>query len=252
MKKILISLIGLILPCLLLGVWLLADRAHWIDPSLFPSPQGVWRMIREMWADGSLGRHVSASFFRLIWGFALALSVAAPLGFFVGQSKVLRRLLMPTLAFFQQIPPIAWIPFFIIWMGFDEMTKVSVIAYSAFVPLFLNTVQGVQSLDPLLQETAHAFKLSWWQRVWWAHLPSAAGPLFVGIRLGLSNSWRALVGAELIAASSGMGALIAEGRQFSQPAKIVMGIFMIGLAGALLDMLLRRLERYLVPWQGSE
>ena len=248
-KKVLMSFIGLILPGLLLGVWLLADRVNWIDPSRFPTLQGVWKMLQQMLDDGSLGEHVSASFFRLIWGFALAFSVAVPLGFSVGQIGILRRLLMPTLAFFQQIPPIAWIPFFIIWMGLGEMTKISVIAYSAFVPLFLNTVQGVQSLDPFLRETAHAFKLSGWQRVWWAHVPSAAGPLFVGVRLGLSNSWRALVGAELIVVSSGMGSLIAEGRQLFQPAKIVIGIFMIGMAGAFLDTLLRRLEKYLVPWQ---
>ena len=249
MKKIPLILIGLIIPCLLFGIWILAERMNWLDPVLFPGPLAVRDILSLMLADGSLGKNMTVSFFRLGAGFLMALGLALPLGFLLGQIRFLHRLLMPTLAFFQQIPPIAWIPFFMLWLGLGEMSKIAVITYSAFVPVFLNTVQGVQSLDPLLRETAHSFRLSPWQMIWRVHLPSAAGPLFVGVRLGLSNSWRALVGAELIAASSGIGALIMEGRQQMQPAKSILAILIIGLAGALLDTLLRFLERHLVPWQ---
>ncbi|MCL1852897.1 MAG: ABC transporter permease [Peptococcaceae bacterium] len=251
MKKLLLLLIGLIIPCLLVGLWVLADHMNWLNTLMFPSPQAVWSMFVSMLADGSLGRHMSASFFRLGSGFLMALCLAIPLGFLLGQIRFLRRLLMPTLAFFQQIPPIAWIPFFILWLGFEEPAKIAVITYSAFAPIFLNTVQGVQSLDPLLRETAHSFRLSRWQMIWRVNVPSAAGPLFVGFRLGLSNSWRALVGAELIQKSSGIGGLIAEGRQYSQPDKIFLAIFIIGLAGALLDNVLRYLEKRLMPWQAA-
>ena len=149
----------------------------------------------------------------------------------------------------QQIPPIAWIPIFILWLGIDEASKVAVIVYAAFFPIFLNTVQGVVSVDPKLIEVGRSFMLTPAEMTRRVYIPSAAMTIFVGLRLGLSNCWRALVGAELIAASSGLGSLIMDARNLSQPDKIFVGILTIGIAGLLIDFLLRRIENKIMPWK---
>ena len=149
----------------------------------------------------------------------------------------------------QHIPPIAWIPIFILWLGIDEASKVAVIVYSSFFPVFLNTAQGVSSVDPKLIEVGKAYCLKSTDMLRKIYIPSAAMSIFVGLRLGLSYSWRALVGAELIAASSGIGSLITEGRSLSQPDKIFVAILTIGIAGSILDSFLKKLEIKIMPWK---
>ncbi|NLP43829.1 MAG: ABC transporter permease subunit, partial [Peptococcaceae bacterium] len=109
--------------------------------------------------------------------------------------------------------------------------------------------QGVSSVDPRLIEVGRAYSLKPLEMLRKIYIPSAAMSIFVGLRLGLSYSWRALVGAELIAASSGIGSLITEGRALSQPDKIFVAILTIGIAGSILDSILKRLEIEIMPWK---
>jgi sulfonate transport system permease protein len=180
---------------------------------------------------------------------------AGPLGVLVGKARGFRHWVNPTLSFLQQIPPIAWIPIFILWLGIDEAPKIAVIIYAAFFPVFLNTVQGVRSVDPQLVEVGRAYMLTPLQMVCKVYIPSAGVSIFVGLRLGLSNCWRALVMAEMIAAPTGIGSLIWEGRKYLEPEKIFVAVFTIGIIGLIIDILLKRAEKRLMPWKkmyGSE
>ena len=125
----------------------------------------------------------------------------------------------------------------------------TIIVYSAFFPIFLNTLHGIASTDPKLKEVAYTYGLSRWGLMTRIYLPSAAPAVFVGMRLGLSYSWRSLVAAELLGASKGIGYLIQEGREMAQPDLMLVGVLVIGLTGLCLDFIFRHLEKRFLPWQ---
>lgn len=247
--KINILLRGIAFPVLLLILWEAAARAGLINLYFLPSPGTILDTFLQMLRSGQWSEHFEASLVRLANGFIISVAGAIPMGILVGKAKNFRYWVGPTLSFLQQIPPLAWIPIFILWLGIEEASKIAVIFYSSFFPIFLNTVQGVSSVDPKLIEVGRAYMLTPLEMARRVYMPSAAMTIFVGLRLGLSNCWRALVVAEMIAAPSGIGSLISEGRALSQPDKIYVAILTIGVAGSLLDLSLKKLENKLMPWK---
>lgn len=240
---------GAMFPLFLIFAWEIAARKGLVDNFLVPSPSKIYVAGWLMLENGTLLEHLMASLGRLAYGFCLAAVLAVPAGILIGKTKSFAQWLNPTLSFLQHIPPIAWIPLFILWLGIEEASKVAVITYASFFPIFLNTVYGVKSVDPKLVEVGRAFMLTPGQMIKRVYIPSATMPIFVGLRLGMSNCWRALVGAELIAASTGIGALITQARQSSQPDMMFVGIFTIGIAGIVIDGILLKTEAGLMPWK---
>lgn len=236
---------GLLLPAALLAGWWAAARCSLFTSYLLPAPPAVAQALAELTASGELVVHIAASLRRVLVGFGLASGLALPLGLLVGLSRRAREFLAPTLGFLQHVPPIAWIPLFILWLGIGEASKNAVIAYAAFFPIFLNTLHGIAATDPRLVEVGRLYRLRPLELVREVYLPSAAPVIFTGLRLGLSYSWRALVAAELIAAPSGLGYLIVEARELSQPDIILGGVVVIGLVGLVLEALLNQVERHL-------
>ncbi|MCM1565644.1 MAG: ABC transporter permease [Dehalobacter sp.] len=240
---------GAVFPLAVIVVWELAARSGLINTYILPSPSEILKTFLHMLTTGIWEEHLLASLRRLVYGFFLTVVFAVPMGILVGKARGFRHWVNPTLHFLQQIPPIAWIPIFMLLLGIDEASKVAIIVYASFFPVFLNTVQGVTSVDPKLIEVGHAYMLSPWEMIKKVYIPSAAMSIFVGLRLGLSNCWRALVGAEMLGASSGIGYLIIEGRQLAQYDKIFVAIVTIGTAGMLIDLFLRKIENKLMPWK---
>jgi sulfonate transport system permease protein len=240
---------GAVFPVIILVIWEITARLGVVNTLFLPSPLTIGRTFGWMIGSGLLEKHLLASVHRLVYGFVITVLIAVPLGILVGKVRNFSFWINPTLSFLQQIPPIAWIPIFILWLGIDEASKVAVIIYAAFFPVFLNTVQGVTSVDPRLVEVGRAYMLSPLQMILRIYVPSAGRAIFVGLRLGLSNCWRALVGAELLGASSGIGYLITEGRQLFEPDKIFVAILTIGVAGMIIDIFLKKAENRLLPWK---
>jgi sulfonate transport system permease protein len=127
-----------------------------------------------------------------------------------------------------------------------------VILLATFFPVFLNTLDGVRRCDPRLIEVGETLKLSSFQIFRRIILPSALPSVMTGLRLGLGYSWRALIGAELIAAASGLGYLIHDAEALSRSDVIVVGILALGLLGGLTDHFFFRLTSRLMPWKGEE
>ncbi|MGI6603478.1 MAG: ABC transporter permease [bacterium] len=236
---------GLVLPVVLVISWWIVAKSGSFSPYLLPAPLTVLRTLIKLTVTGELALHIAASLKRVLIGFSLAVTLGLPLGLLVGLSSQARGLLAPTLRFLQHVPPIAWIPLFILWLGIGESSKHAVIVYAAFFPVFLNTLQGVAATDPRLVEVGRLYRLRSLELVREVFLPSAAPVIFTGLRLGLGYSWRALVSAELIAAPSGLGYLIVEARELSQPAVILCGVIVIGLVGLALEILLNLVEQHL-------
>ncbi|MCO5384910.1 MAG: ABC transporter permease [Desulfosporosinus sp.] len=242
---------GLAIPLCIFVLWEILSSMGWLNLYLVPPPSLIWDRLLTVAGNGLLIKHIGASLYRVVCGFSLALCLALPLGFLLGLLPGVRGFLSPTLSFFQQIPAIAWIPMFILWLGIDEASKIAIIVYSAFFPIFLNTLHGIASTDSKLKEVAYTYGLSRWGLMSRVYLPSAAPSVFIGMRLGLSYCWRSLVAAELLGASKGIGYLIQEGREMAQPDLMLVGVLVIGLIGLSLDFVFRRLEIKFLPWQAK-
>jgi sulfonate transport system permease protein len=236
----------LLLPVVVLLAWELVVRMELFSAYLLPPPHVVFAALWELMVEGSLWIHLLASLQRVFIGFGVAVGLGLPLGIVVGLSPRGRDIFGGTLSFLQHIPPIAWIPLFILWLGIGEASKNAVIAYAAFFPIFLNTIHGLATTDPKLVEIGQLYQLSPGALVREIYLPAAFPAIFTGLRLGLGYSWRALAAAELIAAERGLGYVIVEARELSQPALVLGGVLVIGAVGMVLENLLVRLEKRLL------
>lgn len=243
---------SLAIPGLVLAVWFLLSAASFVDDYLLPSPAVVFRAALELLDDGELLGHLATSFGRVLMGFSLAAAIGVPLGIIVGMSRYARAVVDPFARFLMQIPPIAWIPLFILWFGIGEGSKSAIIIYATLFPIMLNTTLGVLTVDPKLLEVGRAFCLSPLQLFYRVIVPWSVPSIFTGLRLGLGNSWRALVAAEMIAASKGLGFMIMDARSLARPDIVLVGIFTIGAVGLLIDSLVAFLEGTLTPWRKDE
>jgi sulfonate transport system permease protein len=232
----------------ILAAWWIASHAGWVNPFLLPSPETVLRAAVELVADGSLLTNTLVSLTRVGVGFALAVAAAIPTAILFALLPGLREIAEPPLEFLRQTPPLALIPLLILWLGIGEAQKLGIIVLACFFPIFLGTLGGLAQVDPRLVEVGRVCGLSRAAIVWRIVLPAAAAPIVIGLRIGLGYSWRALVGAELVAASSGLGYLIVDAENLARTDIVIVGIIVIGTLGLLADLATRALTRRLLPW----
>ncbi len=240
---------GLLLPLLLLAAWWGGSRMGFWNPFLLPTPADVGQAALQLILNGELVRHILASSGRIVLGFGFSCLLAFPLGVLLGLKPAFGRALYPILEFVRHVPPLALLPLLILWFGIGEASKMMVILLATFFPVFMNTLDGVRRCDPALVEVGESLGLTppgIFRRI---VLPSALPSILTGLRIGLGYSWRALIGAELIAAASGLGYLIHDAEALSRSDVIIVGIFALGFLGGLTDHLFYRLTRRLMPWK---
>lgn len=237
---------------LLLGLlWSVTSAFGLVSPFLLPGPVAVVEAGRQLIADGSLARHVAISLQRVILGYGLSVATALPLALLFGLLPRLRALVEPALEFLRQIPPLALLPLLILWLGIGEVQKIGVIVLSCFFPIFLGALGGIAQADPKLVEVGRACGLSSSEILRRIVLPASLPALVVGLRIGLGYSWRALVGAELIASSSGLGYMIIDAQNLARTDIVLVGVFVIGVLGLIADALARAAIRRSAPWLRS-
>jgi sulfonate transport system permease protein len=246
--RVLFFLLPLLVPVLILAVWQAMNGRWLVRPSLLPAPLAIAGAFRDLSASGELWTDLGASLLRVFEGFALGSGLGVVLGLGMGLFPLLNRSLVLVTGLLRPIPTIAWVPALILWMGIDEASKVTVIAVGTFWPVLLNVGQGVRGTDPKLLEVARVLEKGKWTVLTRIILPSALPALFTGLRVGLGIAWASVVGAELIAATSGIGYLIMYAREVSQPDVMLAGVFTIGLTGLAMDHLIVWLERRILRW----
>jgi sulfonate transport system permease protein len=237
---------------LLLFLWTVGSFLGLFNAYLIPPP---WKVAKTAWKlilNGELIRHMATSFSRVIIGFAITICLAFPMGLLVGLHKGSRAIWEPPLNFLRHIPPLAMIPMLILWFGIGESAKMAIIILSGFFPVFLNTASGVANCDPKLVEVGETLGYRPVNRLMHIILPAALTSILVGLQLGIGYSWRALVGAELLAAASGLGYMIIEAQQLSRPDTVIVGIIAIGLLGLLIDVVFDCFCNRLMPWRKEE
>ncbi len=219
-----------------------------MPPALLPTPGEVGRVFVETVRDGSLLRHVATSLARVGAGFGLAAVAALALGLLTALCVPVRLMVEPVVEFVRPIPPLAFLPMFLVWFGLGEASKVAFIAYTTFFPMFVAIAASTLRIDMALLRAAASLGARHLDLVLRVIMPAALPGIIVALRLGFALALFVIVGAEFMGADSGIGYLIMEGRTFFVPAQIVMGALVLGLLGSLVNALLLEAERRLFRW----
>lgn len=229
---------GLLLPAVVILCWWAAAASGRWSAYLLPSPARVLRALAELVCSGALFRSMGVSILRVAAGFSLAFAAAMLLAILQVISPALGRYTRPLIDFARNVPPLSLIPLLILWFGIGEPSKVALIFLSAFFAVLLNVENGFSCCDRGLLEVGAVFGLTRAQIFCRILLPAATPDILAGIRVGLGYSWRAIVGAEMIAAESGLGYLILDAQYLARTDQVIAGILMIGLTGYCCDRLL--------------
>lgn len=243
------SLSWISLPLILLGWTVLATR---VPSYLLPQPWDVLREAVRWWRDGSLSTHLGASLLRELSGFSLAALLALVLGTAMGLSSAIRVFMGPINSLLMSIPPIAWTPLIILFLGLGDVSTVTVIVMAAVFPMAITVQEGVQSIQGGEVRAARTLGASRQQLLRHVYLPACLPFVTAALRIGFSQAWRALIAAEMIGASKGIGWMVSTGGQIGNSSQVLLGISLIGLIAWLTESLVfRRLESRYSHWRGQ-
>ncbi|MDR2863941.1 MAG: ABC transporter permease, partial [Puniceicoccales bacterium] len=149
----------------------------------------------------------------------------------------------------RQVPPMAWLPLIVLWIGAGDLAKTIIIGKAVFFPVFLNTLQGIRGTSREYIEVGHIFAYNRWRLLWRIVLPSALPSIFVGLRFGAGVSWAVLIMAEMLGARRGLGFILIRSQELMHSDQLFVIITIIGLVGFIIDVGLRRLEKHLLRWK---
>jgi len=248
-NKISAFALGLILPVLVILAWIFVTETGRVHTLILPKLTVVIREIGYQLTKGTLRKDITISLTRILKGYLLAAAVGGTLGVIMGMSRRAEKLLSLTFTSIRQIPMMAWVPLLVIWFGIGEESKVAVIFLAAYFPILMNTMNGIRRTDPRLLEVGRMYKLSKWDMFRKIYLPSALPSVFVGLKLALGISWMAVVGAEMIAASSGIGFRINDARSLLQFPVVFCGMVAIAVIGVLMDKVITIISKAAAPWE---
>jgi taurine transport system permease protein len=237
------------------GLWFVATNLHWIKPLFLPSPQAVYQkflyVATQGFANSTLAQHTGISLLRVFGAFLLACVTAIPVGILMGVSRLARGAFDPPIEFYRPLPPLAYLPLIIIWFGIGEFSKILLIYLAIFAPLAIAARAGVRSVSIEQIHAAYSMGASRTQVVFHVILKAALPEIFTGMRIGIGVGWTTLVAAEMVASTSGLGFMVLNAAEFLSSDVVIMGIIVIGFFALCFDLLMRYVEKVLVPWKGK-
>ena len=222
---------------LIMIIWITGSYFSLWNSYIIPYPEKVFFTAVKLLKSGELFKHMFTSISRIFFGFSITVILAVPSAVIFGMFPQIYNYFKSILEFMRHTPPLALIPMIILWFGIGEFSKITIIILASFFPVFLNTLKGIESCDKKLIEVGQVFNFTKYEIFRKIILPSAVPDILNGIKLGIGYSWRAIIGAEMIAASSGIGYLILDGQQMSRSDVIVVGILSIGIFGSVTDFI---------------
>lgn len=249
MKKIKTLLLGLLIPVLVLILWWYVTTFGNTPESILPKIGTVGKTISEMLKDGSLQKDLATSLKRVLEGYLISAVLGIILGTAMGMSDTVKKIFYPTVTTIRQIPIMAWIPLLILWCGIGETSKVVIIVIASFFPIMVNTLSGIGSTPLEYIEVARLYKLSRLKTFMRVYLPHALPNIQTGLKLGLGVSWMAVVAAELIASTSGIGYKMSYARTLMRSDIVIICMIVIGIIGILMDKILTVVFNLLTPWE---
>lgn len=237
-----LSLVGFV------AIWQLVASLKLVSPLFLPPPLTVLRVGIELAKRGDLQRHISISLLRISEGFTVGSLFGILIGLLIGQSRILRLLLRPSIELIRPLPALVWIPLVLIWFGISESGKIFLISYGVFFIVVTNTFDGVQSVDRKLINAAKSLGAKPHQIFLKVLLPASSPQIMTGLSLGMGTAFSVLVAAELLAATSGLGWMITDARRFFRTDIVLLGMVLIGLFGFTLVSIINKLRQRFMQW----
>lgn len=247
-------LISLFSTLFFLAVWAFVTEAGLIKPIFLPSPFDVVERLGDIINDGFAGatlmEHLNASLTRIFGAFFLAAIIGVPLGIAIGCNRVMRGIFDPLIEFYRPLPPLAYLPLVIIWLGIDESSKITLIFLAMLAPIVLSARAGVASVRLEQIQVAYSMGATPWQVVTQVISRGAMPDIMTGMRIAIGFGWTTLVAAEMVAAERGIGFMVLNASEFLVTDVVIAGIFVIGIIAYCFDLFMRYLEIKLIPWKG--
>ena len=249
------SLISLASGAVILAVWWIVADLRLVPHLFLPTPTEVVTAAVSIFQDGyanaTLFEHVGASLLRIFTAAAIAIVLGTPIGLLMGLNKWAKGVFDTPIEFYWPLPPLAYLPLMIIWLGIGETSKIALLALAMFAPIVLSAQAGVRSVSQERVNAALSLGATQFQLLREIVLPSALPEILTGIRISLGVGWGTLVAAELIAATRGIGYLIMSASQFLATDVVFVGIGIIAACAFAFTFAMRLLEAWLVPWKGQ-
>ncbi|WP_114810024.1 ABC transporter permease subunit [Paraburkholderia kururiensis] len=239
------------IPVLIVAIWEVAARVGWLAPQVLPAPGSVavtaWTLTR----NGDLFVHLGVSLLRAAVGFLIGGAIGLALGVFVGSSRLGHALIDRSIQMVRAIPFLATLPLVIVWFGVGEGAKIFLVALAVLFPIYINTMLGIRQVDPKLMELAQVIGMKWPAIVRRIILPGALPSILTGVRYALAHAWLALVIAETLATTKGIGFLAMDAREFLQTNVILLTMIIYAIIGVVADALVRSLEVHFLSWHAN-
>ena len=245
MKKLLSSSVLLPLGVLAaaLAIWALVSRLHVFPEYAFPSPVSVAKSFAEEIKAGRLFDDMTASLFRVVVGFTLAVVTGAPVGLWLGQHLQARRAFLPAINFNRNLSPLAWIPFAILWFHIGDRAAIFLIYMASVFPLIIATLSAVATIPRVYFRVGQDFGMQGWERLTRITLPAILPQLVTALRVTAGIAWVVVVAAEMVGCQDGLGYGIYDARNGLRTDTVVCYMIVIGLLGVGIDRLLAGLTK---------
>lgn len=237
-----------------LSVWQLAVMFSWVNTKFLESPFDVLKLLvlktYTKTPDGALlQQHILSSLSVVLSGFFLATIIGIPLGLLMGWNRLFERFIRPVFEIIRPIPTIAWIPIVVLFLGIGIRAKALIIFFSAFIAIVINSYTGIQMTNKVLINVAKTCGASNFRIFLKVGIPSSLPMVFAGMRIAIGTSWGAVVAAEMLAASRGLGFMISLGRTYMRVDLIIGGIVVIGILGMLFTAIFSYIEDKFLKWR---
>ena len=245
---------GLIGLSLFLGIWTLLSVSGLVPHQFLPTPLDVtarfFALLTTPFAGATLPQHLLSSFQRYLFGMVLAATLGIPLGLLMGWFRLLDDIVSPIFEGLRFIAPIAWVPFAALWFGTGIGGPVMIIFAGAFPPCLINAYRGARFVDPHLIEASQMLGTGHMCIILEVLLPASVPSIVAGLRVAAGLGWQSLVGAELIVAAAGVGFMMVQAQANVSTTTVMAGMIAIGIAGVLIDVLLRHGETLILRRRG--
>ncbi len=234
---------------LVVAVWQALHMVEVVSPALLPSPRQVFDAGVRLAGRGVLLDHMIASTTRVLLGVVIGVTLAIPVGFALGWFPAVRGFFDPLINFFRALPPIALVPLVVVYVGIGEEGRLFVLIYASFFPATVVIYEGITAIESIFVRAAQVLGANGFEMFRKVVLPFTVPHILTAFRVALGVAWATLVAAELVAARTGLGAMIQDASNFFQIPVIFLGIIVIGAIALLMDAVVRVVVTRFVAWR---
>jgi taurine transport system permease protein len=232
-----------------LSIWYFATESGWVAAVFLPSPVTVAGEANKLLQTGELWQAVLVSAKRVFTGFGLAALISIPLGVLMGVWWPAKAIVDPFVSLLRPLPSITWIPLTMLWLGIGEAQKTAIVFMGSWLYVLLATLEATKRVDPMLIRAARNLGANDFAVMREVVLPGALPGILAGLKITLAIAWSCVLSAEMVAAQTGLGAMIWQAKDWGNLPLVLVGMVGISLTVLLADWVAERVERLLLPWE---